>query len=119
MKKNILLILTLGLISVPFLKSESYTSALKCSTVEGCKDLNNTCKCFCAFEGDYRDKVPKQDHPIFLEKANDQFGKTCYCAARDLKVLEAQANGMPNDKAKEIYKNYNSPEELVLKINNK
>ena len=125
MKKKLLVILILALISISLIdakhykySSNSYKSGVSCSTQEGCKDLNNRCKCFCAFKeakGGYRDKLSKQDHPIFLQGEEDKFGKTCYCAARDIKVLEEVAAGMPIYKAREKYKNYNTPSEKSKK----
>src|SRR6187399_2948118 len=116
MKKSILVILTLALVSISSInaKPKLYKSGVTCSTQEGCKDLNNSCKCFCAFKGpkgDYRDKFPNADHPIFLQGNDDTFGKNCYCAARDIKVLEEVANGVPIYKAREKYKNYNNASE--------
>ncbi len=43
----------------------------------------------------------------------DKFNKGCYCAARDIKILEAESKGMPKYKAIEKYKNYNSPSEKL------
>lgn len=113
MKKNIIVILTLALLSMNIAQARhhKYSSGINCTSEQGCKDLYSNCQCFCAVKGDYRHKLPKQDHPIFFaNKQDDEFGKTCYCAIRDLKILEAQADGMPHYKAVEKYKNYDGPD---------
>jgi len=114
-----IIILTLSILSLGSInaKHHPHKSGVSCSTEQGCKDLNSNCQCFCAVKDDYRGKLPKQDHPIFIaDPKNDRFGKTCYCAARDLKILEAQAKGIPHYKAVEKYKNYNSPSEKIKKL---
>ncbi|MDR3647286.1 MAG: hypothetical protein P4L22_07120 [Candidatus Babeliales bacterium] len=125
MKKNIRksmglvgLILSVCLLSISVMQAKKHNkSRASCGTKNSCADLNNKCQCFCAFKhekGEYRDKMPKQDEPVFFADPNkDKFGKGCYCASRDIKVLEAVANGMPIYKAREKYKNYYSPSEKV------
>lgn len=46
-----------------------------------CKDLNDSCQCYCAYKGAPRDKVA-DDKPIFIE--NDKAGIYCYCKQRDI-----------------------------------
>lgn len=60
-------------------------SAPACGKDEvACKDLNNSCRCFCAFKPGPRDKAA-DDKPIFIE--NDPEGNHCYCKERDIKEI--------------------------------
>jgi hypothetical protein len=118
MKKSLLLAISFGLLSITLVGAKRHdrqSLTPSCKTEQSCQDLNNNCLCFCAFKGvkgGYRHKLPNQDHPIFFKDAKqDKFGKRCYCAARDVKVLEAVAEGMPRHKAVKKYENYYSPSE--------
>lgn len=62
-----------------------------------CKDLNDSCKCYCAYRPGPRDKKA-DDKPIFIK--DDPDGHYCYCKQRDIdkhledkeKQLEDQEN---------------------------
>lgn len=54
-----------------------------------CKDLNDSCQCYCAYKPGPRDKAP-DDNPIFIENDPDEI--YCYCKQRDIdKHRENQA----------------------------
>ncbi len=46
-----------------------------------CKNLQDPCKCYCAYKPGPRDKVA-DDCPIYIE--NDPDGIYCYCKQRDI-----------------------------------
>lgn len=118
MKKNLLVMISFCLLSIALISAKHHRQhpAMACKTKQTCTDLTRNCQCFCAVKGDYRHKIPNQDHPIFFDDATkDKFHKGCYCAARDIKILEAESKGMPHYKALEKYQNYNSPSEKLKK----
>ena len=51
-----------------------------------CKDLKDTCQCYCAYKGAPRDKVA-DDKPVFIE--DDPAGIYCYCKQRDIDKYRA------------------------------
>ena len=112
MNKNILIVLSLALLSLSSIKSENQKSF--CITEANCEDINNSCQCYCAIERHPRDKVPGQDYPIFFQKEQDPYGKGCYCGARDLLVIKDEQNGISHDEAVAKYKNFFPNEEETL-----
>jgi hypothetical protein len=48
---------------------------------KNCKDLRNSCQCYCSKKCGPRDKKP-DDKPVYVE--NDPAGNYCYCKQWDL-----------------------------------
>lgn len=87
--KNFLLLLivtviVLGMIRVlPYFFGKRAAAEYPCGRdEESCKDLNDSCRCFCAFKPGLRDKVA-DDNPVYIK--NDPARIYCYCKPRDLK----------------------------------
>lgn len=59
-----------------------------CDGSPSCVDItgSSSCLCYCAVKCGLRPKTPA-DQPIFLSPKNDPFKKSCYCAPRDLNLL--------------------------------
>lgn len=49
-----------------------------------CKDMRNSCQCYCGFKPGPRDKEAN-DNPIFI--ADDPEEHYCYCKERDIKEV--------------------------------
>lgn len=81
--KNFLcLIVSVTVLGVLNAKKSKIAAPVCGNNEERCKDLNDPCRCFCAYKPGPRDKTD-DDMPVFIE--NDPAGIYCYCKPRDLK----------------------------------
>jgi len=57
-----------------------------CPTENPCRDLNNSCTCYCSRECGPRDKKKEEDEPVFVP--DDPHGHYCYCKQWDKDEFE-------------------------------
>ncbi len=69
-----------------FAPSMRYVEKTACENEEDCKDMNNSCQCYCSVKCGYRDKDQDKDNPVYVEKGI-QIGNElvhCFCKQDDL-----------------------------------
>jgi hypothetical protein len=101
-KYMMLALITIGAVSLEVQSKENPRLVGQCGkNKRNCQDLNNSCKCYCAWECDVRDKKP-DDKPVYVE--NDPAGIYCYCKQRDLDNFRNKGCHL-NDRARLIAAN--------------